>query len=54
MSAKHVLLFLAAAMMLVAADYAGGVALSTIFHGVPIVGFHPLSNERSAYLWGSP
>jgi methyltransferase (TIGR00027 family) len=42
-----------AAMMLVAADYAGGVALSTLFHGTPILGFHPLRDDAAAYLWGA-
>ena len=42
-----------AAMILVAADYAGGVALSTLFHRTPILGFHSLKSDDAAYLWGA-
>jgi len=43
-----------AAVMLVAADYAGGVALASLFHGVSILGFHKIrKDEGCAYLWGA-
>jgi hypothetical protein len=42
-----------AALMLVAADYTGGIALSTLFHSVPILGFHPLRDDAAAYMWGA-
>jgi methyltransferase (TIGR00027 family) len=42
-----------AALMLVAADYTGGIALSTLFHRIPILGFHALSTDVAAYMWGA-
>ena len=43
-----------AAVILVAADYAGGVALASLFHGIPILGFHKIKKDEScAYLWGA-
>lgn len=40
-----------AAVMMIAADYAGGVALSTLIDQVPIVGIHPQRTDYGAYLW---
>jgi acyl-coenzyme A thioesterase PaaI-like protein len=42
-----------AAVILIAADYTGGIALGTLLHGVPLVGIHPLSDQYGAYLWGA-
>lgn len=42
-----------AAVMLIAADYTGGIALGTLLHAVPLVGIHPQSTEYGAYLWGA-
>lgn len=42
-----------AALMLLAADYTGGIALSTLFSGTPVVGFHPQKDDRGAYMWGA-
>lgn len=42
-----------AALMLLAADYTGGIALSTLFKETPIIGFHAQANEDGAYLWGA-
>jgi methyltransferase (TIGR00027 family) len=42
-----------AAVILIAADYTGGVALGTLLHGVPLVGIHPQKTDYGAYLWGA-
>ena len=42
-----------AALMLLAADYTGGIALSTLFPGAPVIGFHPQKDSFGAYLWGA-
>lgn len=42
-----------AALILVAADYTGGLALSTLLHMVPVIGFHPQESDFGAYLWGA-
>lgn len=42
-----------AAVMMIAADYTGGIALGTLLHGVPLVGVHPLETDYGAYLWGA-
>ena len=42
-----------AALMLLAADYTGGIALSTLFKDTPIIGFHPQTTDYGAYLWGA-
>jgi methyltransferase (TIGR00027 family) len=42
-----------AAVILIAADYTGGVALGSLLHGVPIVGIHPQKTDYGAYLWGA-
>jgi len=42
-----------AALMLLAADYTGGIALSTLFNDVPIIGFHPMIGDYGAYMWGA-
>lgn len=42
-----------AALMLLAADYTGGIALSTLFKDTPVIGFHPQRDHYGAYLWGA-
>ncbi len=42
-----------AALMLLAADYTGGIALSTLFRNAPVIGFHPQKDLFGAYLWGA-
>lgn len=42
-----------AALMLLSADYTGGLALSTLFHGTPIVGFWTMKDSYGAYMWGA-
>ena len=42
-----------AAVILIAADYTGGIALSTLFPYVPLVGIHPQKTDYAAYLWGA-
>jgi len=42
-----------AALMLLAADYTGGTALASIFHMIPITGFHASDNDCAAYMWGA-
>jgi hypothetical protein len=39
--------------MLLAADYTGGIALSTLFKDTPVIGFHPQRDHYGAYLWGA-
>lgn len=41
-----------AALMLLAADYTGGIALCTLFHQVSIIGFHEPKTDYGAYVWG--
>jgi methyltransferase (TIGR00027 family) len=41
-----------AAVILIAADYTGGIALGTLLNQTPLVGIHPQSSEYGAYLWG--
>ncbi|MCJ2069238.1 SAM-dependent methyltransferase [Methylobacterium sp. J-030] len=42
-----------AAVMMIAADYTGGIALGTILNGVPLVGIHAQETDYGAYLWGA-
>jgi len=42
-----------AALMLLAADYTGGIALSTLFKDAPVIGFHSQKTAYGAYLWGA-
>jgi methyltransferase (TIGR00027 family) len=42
-----------AALMLLAADYTGGIALASLFHMIPIIGFVPSSDDNAAYMWGA-
>ncbi len=42
-----------AALMLLSADYTGGIALCTLFDRVPIIGFHPQKDDYGAYMWGA-
>lgn len=39
--------------MLLAADYTGGIALSSLFNDVPVMGFHPMESDYGAYMWGA-
>ncbi len=40
-----------AGLLLAAADYTGGVAMGSLFHGVPVIGVHPQTGEFGAALW---
>jgi methyltransferase (TIGR00027 family) len=40
-----------AALIALAADYTGGIALGTLLNGVPVLGVHPQTNEDGAALW---
>ena len=40
-----------AAIIVLAADYTGGIALGTLFRGVPIIGVHPGRSDDAASLW---
>jgi methyltransferase (TIGR00027 family) len=40
-----------AALLALAADYTGGVALTTLLHGTPIIGVHPQPDDGGAALW---
>lgn len=40
-----------AALFLLAADYTGGLAVSSLIHGWPIVGVHPVRSSKSISLW---
>ena len=40
-----------AALFVLAADYTGGLAVSSLIHGWPIVGVHPVTSARSISLW---
>lgn len=42
-----------AALMLLSADYTGGIALSTLFQSAPIIGFHPMESDYGVYMWGA-
>ena len=42
-----------AALMLLAADYTGGLALASLLHMVPVIGFWPSLNDSAAYMWGA-
>jgi O-methyltransferase involved in polyketide biosynthesis/acyl-coenzyme A thioesterase PaaI-like protein len=42
-----------AALMLLAADYTGGIALCTLFNQVPVIGFHSQTSDYGAYMWGA-
>jgi methyltransferase (TIGR00027 family) len=42
-----------AALMMLAADYTGGIALCTLFKDTPVIGFHPQKTDYGAYLWGA-
>ena len=37
-----------AALMLLAADYTGGIALCTLFNEIPVMGFHPMQSDFGA------
>jgi methyltransferase (TIGR00027 family) len=40
-------------LMLLAAEYTGGLALTTLFHRVPIIGFWPSVDDNAGYMWGA-
>ena len=40
-----------AALMVLAGDYTGGIALATLIRGVPIIGVHPQRSDNGAALW---
>ncbi|MEN6493783.1 MAG: SAM-dependent methyltransferase [Thermoguttaceae bacterium] len=40
-----------AALLLLAADYTGGIALGSLIFGWPVVGVHPISSSKSISLW---
>ena len=40
-----------AALLLLAADYTGGVALGSLMTGWPVVGVHPITSSQSISLW---
>jgi methyltransferase (TIGR00027 family) len=40
-----------AAVLAIAADYAGGIALGTVIPGAPIIGVHPQTTNNGASLW---
>ena len=40
-----------AALMVLAGDYTGGIALATLLRGVPIIGVHPQRSDNGAALW---
>ncbi|KUL32951.1 SAM-dependent methyltransferase [Chlorobium limicola] len=40
-------------LMLLAAEYTGGLALTTLFHRVPIIGFWPSVDQNAGYMWGA-
>lgn len=42
-----------AALMLLSADYTGGLALASLFHLAPVVGFWEVSDEYAIYMWGA-
>ena len=40
-----------AALVALAADYTGGIALATLLRGIPILGVHPQPSDNGASLW---
>lgn len=40
-------------LMLLAAEYTGGLALTSLFHLVPIIGFWPSIDNNAGYMWGA-
>ena len=42
-----------AALMLLSADYTGGLAIASLFHLSPIVGFWETIDEYGIYMWGA-
>jgi methyltransferase (TIGR00027 family) len=40
-----------AALISLAADYTGGIALATLIRGVPVIGVHPCSEGNAASMW---
>lgn len=42
-----------AALQLVAADYTGGLAMASLFHLSPVIGFWESKDEKGIYMWGA-
>lgn len=42
-----------AAITLLAADYAAGIALASLLYDTPIVGIHPQTTDYGAHVWGA-
>ncbi len=42
-----------AALQLVAADYTGGLAVASLFHLSPVIGFWESNDEKGIYMWGA-
>jgi methyltransferase (TIGR00027 family) len=40
-----------AALIALAADYTGGIAIATLLNGVPVLGVHPVTDDQGAALW---
>jgi methyltransferase (TIGR00027 family) len=40
-----------AALIVLAGDYTGGIALATLIRGVPVIGVHPQRSDNGAALW---
>ncbi|ARM31104.1 SAM-dependent methyltransferase [Prosthecochloris sp. HL-130-GSB] len=40
-------------LMLLAAEYTGGLALASLFHMIPIIGFWPATDNNAGYMWGA-
>ncbi len=42
-----------AALMMLSADYTGGLALASLFHLAPVLGFWEVFDEYAIYMWGA-
>lgn len=42
-----------AALMMLSADYTGGLALASLFHLAPVLGFWEVHDEYAIYMWGA-
>jgi len=42
-----------AALQLVAADYTGGLAMASLFHLAPVIGFWESKDDQGIYMWGA-
>lgn len=41
------------ALQLLAAEYTGGLAIASLFHLTPVIGFMEAKSDKSIYLWGA-